>query len=45
VRVPAMEARVISEANDAGWFTLEEVQGLPDHPHDLEHLVRSASDW
>jgi len=45
VRVPAMEARVISEANDARWFTLEEVQALPDHPHDLENLVRSASDW
>ena len=45
VRVPAMEARVISEANEARWFTLEEVQALPDHPHDLESLVRSASDW
>jgi 8-oxo-dGTP pyrophosphatase MutT (NUDIX family) len=45
VRVPAMEARVISEADDARWFTLEEVQALPDHPHDLENLVRSASDW
>jgi 8-oxo-dGTP pyrophosphatase MutT (NUDIX family) len=45
VRVPAMEARVISEANEARWFTLEEVQALPDHPHDLENLVRSASDW
>jgi G:T/U-mismatch repair DNA glycosylase/8-oxo-dGTP pyrophosphatase MutT (NUDIX family) len=45
VRVPAMEARVISEAKDARWFTLEEVQALPDHPHDLENLVRSASDW
>jgi TDG/mug DNA glycosylase family protein len=45
IRVPAMEARVISEANDARWFTLDEVQALPDHPHDLEHLVRSASDW
>jgi len=43
--VPAMEARVISEAKDARWFTLEEVQALPDHPHDLENLVRSASDW
>jgi TDG/mug DNA glycosylase family protein len=45
IRVPAMEARVISEANDARWFTLDEVQALPDHPHDLESLVRSASDW
>jgi G:T/U-mismatch repair DNA glycosylase/ADP-ribose pyrophosphatase YjhB (NUDIX family) len=45
VRVPAMEARVISEANEARWFTLEEVKALPDHPHDLDNLVRSASDW
>jgi len=45
VRVPVMEARAISEADDARWFTLDEVQALPDHPHDLESLVRSASDW
>jgi len=45
VHVAAREARVISEAKDARWFTLEEVQALPDHPHDLENLVRSASDW
>jgi G:T/U-mismatch repair DNA glycosylase/8-oxo-dGTP pyrophosphatase MutT (NUDIX family) len=45
VRVPRMEARVVSEARAARWFTLDEIQALPDAPHELEELVRSASDW
>jgi double-stranded uracil-DNA glycosylase len=45
VRVPAMEARVISEADEARWFTLDEVAALPDGPYDLDDLLSSASDW
>jgi TDG/mug DNA glycosylase family protein len=45
VRVPAMEARAISEALEARWFTLDEVAGLPDGPYDLDDLLSSASDW
>ena len=45
VRVPTMEARVVSEARDARWFTLEEVAALPDGPYDLDDLLSSASDW
>jgi hypothetical protein len=40
-----MEARLVSEARDARWFSLEEIEALPDAPHDLEDLVRSASGW
>lgn len=45
VRVPAMEARVISEADEARWFTVDEIRALPDAPYDLENLLSSASDW
>jgi 8-oxo-dGTP pyrophosphatase MutT (NUDIX family) len=45
VRVPALEARVVSEADDARWFTLDEVVALPDGPYDLDDLLSSASDW
>ena len=45
VRVPWFEARVISEADEARWFTLEELRVLPTGPHDLAELLSSASDW
>jgi double-stranded uracil-DNA glycosylase len=45
VRVPAMEARVISEALEARWFTLDEIVRMPDPPYDLDDLLSSASDW
>ena len=45
VRVPRMEARLLSEALAARWFTLDELEALPDAPHDLCELVSSASDW
>jgi TDG/mug DNA glycosylase family protein len=46
VRVAAMEARVISEALEARWFTLDELQALGNAaPYDLEAIVSSASDW
>jgi double-stranded uracil-DNA glycosylase len=41
VRVPAFEARVVSEALDARWFALDE---LP-RSHDREQLLSSASGW
>jgi double-stranded uracil-DNA glycosylase len=45
VRVPAFEARVVSEAEDARWFTLDELRAMPYPPYDLEQLLKSASDW
>jgi|1186.fasta_scaffold122027_1 TDG/mug DNA glycosylase family protein len=45
VRVPLFEARVVSEARDARWFTLEELGREPGRPWDYESLVNSASDW
>ena len=45
VRVPLFEARVVSEARDARWFTLEELGREPSRPWDYESLVSSASDW
>jgi TDG/mug DNA glycosylase family protein len=45
VRVPRMEARLLSEARDIRWFTLAEIEALPDAPHDLAELVSSASGW
>jgi double-stranded uracil-DNA glycosylase len=46
VRVPAMEARLLSEALEARWFTLDAVRSLgAAAPHDLEQLLSSASDW
>ena len=45
VRVQSDEARHISEAGDSRWFTVDEIAALPDPPHDLENLLRSASDW
>ena len=45
VRVPAMEARVVSEALDARWFTLDEIARMPDPPYDVDELLSSASGW
>jgi double-stranded uracil-DNA glycosylase len=45
VRVPMFEARVVSEARDARWFTLEELGREPGRPWEYESLVSSASDW
>ena len=42
VRVPAFEARVLSEAEEARWFTLDEVDGVPTSPYDLVELLRSV---
>jgi TDG/mug DNA glycosylase family protein len=44
VRVPWFEARVVSEAQEARWFTLEEAAQVPTSPHDLVDLLRIASD-
>jgi TDG/mug DNA glycosylase family protein len=45
VRVPFFEARVVSEALDAGWFTLDEIERMPTGPYDASLLISSASDW
>ena len=45
VRVPLLEARVISEADEARWFSLDEIERSPAAPHDLRQLLSSASDW
>ena len=45
VRTPWFEARVVSEARDARWFTLEELDRERGRPHDYNELVSSASDW
>jgi 8-oxo-dGTP pyrophosphatase MutT (NUDIX family) len=42
VRVPPLEARVISEAEEARWFALEELATLPTSPYDLPQLLTSA---
>jgi 8-oxo-dGTP pyrophosphatase MutT (NUDIX family) len=42
VRVPAFEARAISEAQEARWFTREELRSLPTSPHDLAGRVAQA---
>jgi TDG/mug DNA glycosylase family protein len=44
VRVPPFEARVISEAEEARWFALDELDALPTSPYDLPELLRSAID-
>ena len=45
VRVPHFEARVVSEARDARWFTLEELDRERGRPWEYDELVSSASDW
>ncbi len=45
VRMPRFEARVVSEARDARWFTLEELGRERGRPWEYDELVRSASDW
>ena len=45
VRVPYFEARVVSEARDARWFTLEELARERGRPWEYDELVSSASDW
>jgi TDG/mug DNA glycosylase family protein len=45
VRVPAFEARVVSEARDARWFTLEDLGCEVGRPWEYDAIVRSASDW
>jgi hypothetical protein len=45
VRVPFFEAQVVSEAEDARWFTLDELASMSYPPYDLDWLLRSASDW
>jgi len=45
VRVPAFEARVVSEARDVRWFTLDELGREVGRPWDYEQIVKSASDW
>jgi hypothetical protein len=45
VRVPFFEARLVSEAQECRWFTLEEIEQSPAAPHDLEPLLRTSSDW
>jgi 8-oxo-dGTP pyrophosphatase MutT (NUDIX family) len=45
VRTPYFDVRVVSEARDARWFTLEELGLEPGRPWEYESLVSSASDW
>jgi double-stranded uracil-DNA glycosylase len=45
VRVPHFEPRVVSEARDARWFTLEELGRERGRPWEWDELVSSASDW
>ena len=45
VRVPHFESRVVSEARDARWFTLEELGRERGRPWEYDELVSSASDW
>ena len=45
VRAPLFEARLVSEARAARWFTLEELGREPGRPWEYESLVSSASDW
>jgi 8-oxo-dGTP pyrophosphatase MutT (NUDIX family) len=42
VRVPRLEARVISEAEEGRWFALDELESLPTSPYDLPELLTSA---
>jgi 8-oxo-dGTP pyrophosphatase MutT (NUDIX family) len=43
VRVPWFEARVVSEARAARWFTLEELAAEPGRPYEYDELVASLS--
>jgi double-stranded uracil-DNA glycosylase len=42
VRIPAFEARAISEADEARWFALGELDDVPTSPYDLPALIRNA---
>jgi 8-oxo-dGTP pyrophosphatase MutT (NUDIX family) len=42
VRVPHLEARVVSEADEARWFALDELDALPTSPYDLPRLLTTA---
>ena len=42
VRVPSLEACVISEAEEARWFALDELATLPTSPYDLPELLRNT---
>ncbi|HEY3543496.1 MAG TPA: NUDIX domain-containing protein [Gaiellaceae bacterium] len=44
VRVPAFEARVISEAEEARWFSLDELGDVPTSPFDLGELLSSLGE-
>jgi double-stranded uracil-DNA glycosylase len=45
VRTPHFEARVVSEARDARWFTFEELDRERGRPWEYDELLSSASDW
>ena len=45
VRVPHFDARVVSEAEEAQWFALDEIERLPAAPYDAADLLRSATGW
>ncbi|HKN63389.1 MAG TPA: NUDIX domain-containing protein [Gaiellaceae bacterium] len=45
VRTPHFRAHVVSEARDARWFTLEELDRERGRPWEYDDLVSSASDW
>jgi TDG/mug DNA glycosylase family protein len=45
VRTRHFPARVVSEARDARWFTLEELDRERGRPWEYDDLVSSASDW
>ena len=42
VRTPSFDARVISEAEEARWFGVDELAALPTSPYDLALLIRTA---
>jgi TDG/mug DNA glycosylase family protein len=43
VHVPSFEVRRLTEAHEARWFSLDELDALPTRPLDLAKLVRNAS--
>ena len=45
VRTRHFAAQVVSEARDARWFTLEELDREHGRPWEYDDLVSSASDW
>jgi hypothetical protein len=45
VRLSYFEARVVSEARDARWFTFDDLDRERGRPWEYEELLNSSSDW